>query len=144
MMYPLSALFFTWLVNLSTGADSSRDLVLAIEYTAYKCARGEGSHLSTTTPTRQAHMREKLALMSNNLTVVSYINKQGSTVSLSKCLLVREIKPESEAIHTDLKARLISSREIVLSDQLGHKDQVIVIFGFPVVDMFAMDLIGNF
>ena len=100
-------------------------------------------------------MGHRVALMSDNTTVVSYINKQGGTVSSSLCLLVRQVLTWAEFNSVSLVGRFVPGRRNVLADQLSRQGQVIStewtlhprilqgvfgIWGTPMVDLFATSL----
>ena len=100
-------------------------------------------------------MGHRVALMSDNTTVVAYINKQGGTVSSSLYLLTKQILTWAELHSVSLVGRFVPGHRNVLADQLSRQDQVIstewslhprivqAVFrswGTPTVDMFATSL----
>ena len=100
-------------------------------------------------------MGHRVALMSDNTTVVAYINKQGGTVSSSLYLLVRQVLTWTEVNSVSLIGRFVPGRKNILADQLSRQDQVIPtewtlhtrvlqavfrIWGTPMVDLFATAL----
>ena len=100
-------------------------------------------------------MGHRVALMSDNTTVVAYINKQGGTVSSSLYLLVRQVLTWAEFNSVSLVGRFVPGRRNVLADQLSRQDQVISTewtlhprilqgvfgsWGTPMVDLFATSL----
>ena len=100
-------------------------------------------------------MGHRVALMSDNTTVVAYVNKQGGTVSSSLYLLVRQVLTWAESHSVVLVGRYVPGRRNVLADQLSRQDQVVPtewtlhsrvlqavfeIWGTPMVDLFATAL----
>lgn len=96
-----------------------------------------------------------VGLMSDNTTVVAYVNKQGGTVSSSLFLLTREVLMWAETHSVSLVARYIPGSRNVVADQLSRRGQVIGtewslhplvtkeafrLWGAPVVDLFASAL----
>ena len=93
--------------------------------------------------------------MSDNTTVVSYINKQGGTVSSSLCSLVRQILTWAELNSVCLVGRYVPGHRNILADQLSRRGQVVStewtlhsrilqavfeVWGTPMVDLFATAL----
>ena len=66
-----------------------------------------------------------VVLMSSNSTVVVYINKQGSMVSLPLCLLSQQILTWLELHSLDIRVRFIPGKKNVVTDQHFHRGQVI-------------------
>ena len=100
-------------------------------------------------------MGHRVVLMSDNTTVVSYINKQGGTVSSSLYLLVRQVLTWAESNSVSLVGRFVPGRRNILADQLSRQGQVISTewtlhprilqevfgcWGTPMVDLFATSL----
>ena len=100
-------------------------------------------------------MGHGVALMSDNTTVVAYINKQGGTVSSPLYLLVRQVLTWAEMNSVSIVGRFVPGRRNILADQLSRQGQVIPtewtlhprvcqalfeIWGTPVVDLFATSL----
>ena len=100
-------------------------------------------------------MGHRVALMSDNTTVVAYINKQGGTVSSSLWLLTKQVLTWAELNSVSLVGRFVPGRRNVLADQLSRRGQVIStewslhprivqgvfgIWGTPMVDLFATSL----
>ena len=100
-------------------------------------------------------MGHRVVLMSDNTTVVSYINKQGGTVSSSLYLLVRQVLTWAEFNSVSIVGRFVPGRRNVLADQLSRQGQVISTewtlhsrilqgvfgsWGTPMVDLFATSL----
>ena len=96
-----------------------------------------------------------VGLMSDNTTVVAYVNKQGGTVSSSLYLLTRQVLLWAENHSVTLVARYIPGSKNVVADQLSRKGQVIGtewslhplvvkeafrLWGTPIVDLFASAL----
>ena len=100
-------------------------------------------------------MNHSVGLMSDNTTVVAYVNKQGGTVSSSLFLLTRQVLLWTESHSVTLSARYIPGERNVVADQLSRKGQVIGtewslhplvarelfrLWGSPTVDLFASAL----
>ena len=90
--------------------------------------------------------------MSDNSSVVAYLNKQGGTVSQDLCLLTMDIFSLTENLQVILKARYIPGKKNVWADHLSRKNQIISTewslhqevadfvldkWGSPLVDLFA-------
>ena len=100
-------------------------------------------------------MGHRVALMSDNTTVVAYINKQGGTVSSSLWLLTKQVLTWAELNSVSLVGRFVPGHRNVLADQLSRRGQVIStewslhprivqgvfgVWGTPMVDLFATSL----
>ena len=100
-------------------------------------------------------MNHSVGLMSDNTTVVAYVNKQGGTVSSSLFLLTRQVLLWAESHSVSLSARYIPGERNVVADQLSRRGQVIGtewslhpltakelfrVWGSPTVDLFASAL----
>ena len=100
-------------------------------------------------------MGHTMGLMSNNTTIVAYVNKQGGTISSSLYLLTRQVLMWAENHSVTLVARYIPGSRNVVADQLSRRGQVIGtewslhpqvaremfrLWGAPVVDLFASAL----
>ena len=90
--------------------------------------------------------------MCDNLTVVSYVNKQGGTVSRALCLLTSRLLRWTESFDVHLDARYLPGESNVLADILSHRGQVVEtewslhsqvarsllhVWGNPSIDLFA-------
>ena len=93
-----------------------------------------------------------VVLMSDNTTVVAYVNKQGGTVSLPLHQLTAQVLEWAESHSIGLSARYIPGKRNVVADGLSRQGQVIgtewslhqdiaerlfEIWGRPVIDLFA-------
>ena len=93
-----------------------------------------------------------VVLMSDNTTVVAYVNKQGGTVSLPLHLLTVQVHEWAVAHSVGLSARYIPGKRNVLADGLSRQGQVMGsewslhqdiaerlfhLWGHPVIDLFA-------
>ena len=67
------------------------------------------------------------AFGSDNATVMAYLEKQGSMVSLDLCRLAQEVMHWSQLHMLTITARYITWKKNVLADQLNHPDQVLSI-----------------
>ena len=100
-------------------------------------------------------MGHHVALMSDNTTVLSYINKQGGLVSTPLYLLTRQILTWAESNSVSLIGRFVPGRRNILADQLSRRGQVLStewtlhpriaqavfeMWGTPMVDLFATAL----
>ena len=98
---------------------------------------------------------QKIGLMSDNCTVVAYLNKQGGTRSKNLCDTARKVLQLSEAHFIDLRAKYIPGKRNVLADALSRRNQVIGtewtlrqdvanavidLWGLPSLDLFATNL----
>ena len=70
-------------------------------------------------------MREAFVLLSDNATVVVYLEKQGGTVCPDMCRLAQEIISWSGPHMASTSARYILGKKNILTDQLSHLDQVL-------------------
>ena len=68
---------------------------------------------------------QKLGLMSDNSTVVAYLNKQGGTKSKTLCDTARKVLQLSESRFIDLRAKYIPGKRNILADALSRRNQVI-------------------
>ena len=66
-----------------------------------------------------------VGIMSDNSSVVAYLNKQGGTVSQDLCLLTMDIFSLTENLQVTLKARYIPGKKNVWADHLSRKNQII-------------------
>ena len=83
-----------------------------------------------TVPSSLTAFRTQLAgltvqLMSDNATVVSYLSKQGGTVSVSLYSLAREVLFIARELHIFLLVKHISGDRNALADLLSRKDKVV-------------------
>ena len=100
-------------------------------------------------------MHHSVGLMSDNTTVVAYVNKQGGTISSSLYLLTRQVLMWAESQKVTIIARYIPGSKNVVADQLSRRGQVIGtewslhplvakemfhLWGTPTVDLFASSL----
>ena len=98
---------------------------------------------------------KKLGLMSDNSSVVAYLNKQGGTKSAELCRATREVIHLAEFHAISLRANYIPGKKNILADSLSRRFQVIqtewslnqgianrVIrkWGKPNIDLFATSL----
>lgn len=98
---------------------------------------------------------QKLGLMSDNSSVVAYLNKQGGTKSADLCKATREVLQLAEFHAISLRANYIPGKKNILADSLSRKFQIIqtewslnqgianrVIrkWGSPNIDLFATSL----
>ena len=67
----------------------------------------------------------RVTSMCDNSTVVSYVNKQGGTVSRSLCSLASQLLRWTEILDVHLDARYLPGQSNVLADLLSRWDQVI-------------------
>ena len=63
--------------------------------------------------------------MSNNATVVAYLQHQGGTVSRVLCCMAAEVVLWTERHSLSLTATYIPGKKNVMADQLSHPDQVL-------------------
>ena len=70
-------------------------------------------------------LKESIALMSNNATVVACLKRQGGTVSRVICSLAQEIMAWSQLQLATLTANYIKGRKSIQLNQLSHADQVL-------------------
>ncbi|XP_066958908.1 uncharacterized protein [Macrobrachium rosenbergii] len=97
-------------------------------------------------------MGHLVALMSDNTTMVAYVNKQGGLVSRALHELMLQVHQWAVAHSVELLARYIPGKRNVLADTLSRQDQVVGsewslhqskadklfnLWGRPVVDLFA-------
>ena len=95
---------------------------------------------------------QDLVLMSNNATVVTYLKKQGRTVSLDIYRLAQDMVGWLDLHMVSISARCILRNKNILACQLSHLDQVIPtdwsilpwvfddackVFGHPHLSLFA-------
>ena len=97
----------------------------------------------------QFHLLNKRVLVaSDNVTVVSYLNKQGGTHSLEMCLMIWHLMAFCNPRAILLRARHIQGCLNVIADSLSRRDKIIqiewslhpkifLIWHRPMVDMFA-------
>ena len=100
-------------------------------------------------------MGRTVGLMSDNTTVMAYVNKQGGTISSSVYLFTRQVLMWAEENSVTLVARYIPENRNVVADQLSRRGQVIGtewslhslvtkemfrLWGAPVMDLFASAL----
>ncbi|XP_064079434.1 uncharacterized protein LOC135196517 [Macrobrachium nipponense] len=93
-----------------------------------------------------------VGLISDNSTVVAYLNKQGVTISLDLCRLAVQIQELAEKMDITLKARYIPGKKNVWVDHLSRRGQIINTewslhqevadglikrWGSPSIDLFA-------
>ncbi|XP_068238401.1 uncharacterized protein [Palaemon carinicauda] len=71
----------------------------------------------------QARLREhSVVLMSDNTSVVAYVNKQGGTLSHLLQQLTRQVFLWAESQHVTLSARYIPGKRNVLADALSRRN----------------------
>ena len=96
-------------------------------------------------------MRESVILMSDNATVVAYVNKQEGTVSPVICDLAQEILTWAELFMIYLNTRYVPGEKNVLTFQLSRPDLVLPTEWFLLPQMFdtvpsarSMDVYSSF
>ena len=98
---------------------------------------------------------QRVALMTDNSTVVAYVNKQGGTVSRTLCEMAEQVHRWAELHSVQLIGRYIPGHRNVIADQLSRQDQVVPtewslhprvverlfdLWGRPMIDLFASRL----